>query len=73
MTPSVRELSKIRKQFESNLQVLKRLESKLEIIKEENKQMMKLISETKAEDTVPLVNIRLQKLIAKRDSLIKTI
>jgi len=63
------ELKKIRKQFTSNLQVIKRVEATLEIIKAENAAMMKLISEVKpGPDADDLLQIKINKAIARRNS-----
>lgn len=66
------DIKKITKQFNANLQAVERMEKKLEIVKEENRQMMKLLSEQKdAPDS--LLDIKVQKILARKHSRIKNL
>ena len=72
MTLSSAELEKVRKQFRANCAALAAIKVKLEIIEQENMQLMKLISEVK-EEPMTVFEIKMQKLIAKRNAMIKTV
>ena len=66
------DIKKIKNQFAANLKAVDRIRQRLEIIDNENKALMQLISETKP-DTTSLFDVKMQKALAKRESLIKTI
>lgn len=65
------DIQKIKNQFAANLKAVDRIRKTLDIIDNENKALMQLISETKT-DTSNLFDLKMQKVLAKRESLIKT-
>ena len=65
------DIQKIKNQFAANMKAVDRIRQRLEIIDGENKALMQLISETKP-DTSSLFDVKMQKALAKRNSLIKT-
>ena len=65
------DIQKIKNQFAANLKAVDRIRQRLEIIDGENKALMQLISETKPE-TTSVFQVKMQKALAKRESLIKT-
>jgi len=64
------DIQKITRQFKANRKAIQRMNARLAIIEAEDKAMMQLLSETKP-DTTSLFDVKMQKALAKRESLIK--